>query len=454
MNDLFNLKDLGFEEIAEKCMKQTKNRIYLKYRALSPAIYRMPVEYVQAGNGQFGTDAQKIYADPMNVVLVYRKSPDELERMYIHMLFHCIFLHPFITKAQVEEDLWNLSMDICCESAVLRLEPKDFDNRDDTRRNIISVISGKVQMMLPELVYREMRSGDYDLMALTDLFHMDNHLWMVRNQFRDNHCKEDNSSSELSETGQRTCGDASNSQIKQEWSTVSRKIAADIQSFHSQGSDPGSTVNEIEYLIKDKMEYGEFLRQFAVIEEKMQVNMDEFDYMFYIYGLSLPGQKKLLIEPLEYKEKKVVKEFVIAIDTSGSCSGELVQRFLRKTYSILKETESFSNRVNIHIIQCDAKVQQDIKITNKDEMEEYMQNMRLFGFGGTDFRPVFEYVDTLIKNKEFENLSGLLYFTDGYVTYPRKPTPYKTAFVFLEDYENRKDIPSWAMSVFWKDDLL
>lgn len=38
----------------------------------------------------------------------------------------------------------------------------------------------------------------------------------------------------------------------------------------------------------------------------------------------------LLIEPLEYKEDKVIKDFVIAIDTSGSCAGELVKKFLNK----------------------------------------------------------------------------------------------------------------------------
>ena len=36
-----------------------------------------------------------------------------------------------------------------------------------------------------------------------------------------------------------------------------------------------------------------------------------------------------------------IREFVIAIDTSGSVAGETVQRFVQKTYTILKSTESF-----------------------------------------------------------------------------------------------------------------
>lgn len=72
----------------------------------------------------------------------------------------------------------------------------------------------------------------------------------------------------------------------------------------------------------------------------MRVNDDEFDYIFYTYGLKL-YERMPLIEPLEYKEVKRIKEFVIAIDTSGSVSGELVQKFIQKTYNILKTRKAF-----------------------------------------------------------------------------------------------------------------
>ena len=67
----------------------------------------------------------------------------------------------------------------------------------------------------------------------------------------------------------------------------------------------------------------------------MRINDDEYDYIFYTYGLR-QYKNMPLIEPLEYKEVKRIREFVIAIDTSGSTSGELVQRFMQKTYNILK----------------------------------------------------------------------------------------------------------------------
>ena len=173
---------------------------------------------------------------------------------------------------------------------------------------------------------------------------------------------------------------------------------------------------------------------------------DSFDYNFYTYGLRLYGNMPL-IEPLESREVKKIEEFVIVIDTSMSCSGELVQRFLEETYGILSDSGNFFQKVNIHIIQCDEKVHSDVKITGAEELQEYMNSLELYGDGGTDFRPAFAYVEELMEKREFENLKGLVYFTDGYGLFPAKMPPYRTAFVFMEQEPEDVDIPAWAMKL-------
>ena len=83
-----------------------------------------------------------------------------------------------------------------------------------------------------------------------------------------------------------------------------------------------------------------------------------------------------------------------------------------------------------------------------------MKNFELKGFGGTDFRPVFEYVDELIRRGEFENLKGLIYFTDGYGTFPDKKPAYETAFIFVDDEYGQPQIPVWAIKlVLAKDEI-
>lgn len=178
--------------------------------------------------------------------------------------------------------------------------------------------------------------------------------------------------------------------------------------------------------------------------ELLRVSDSEFDPIFYTYGLSLYGDMPL-VEPLEYRDAKRVREFVIAIDTSGSTTGELVQRFLTKTWNVLMSTESFFSRVNIHIIQCDAAVQEAVRITCRKDFEHYLSSMEIHGLGGTDFRPTFAYVDQQIRENAFRHLNGMLYFTDGHGTFPEAMPAYRTAFVFLRNANNNLKVPPWAI---------
>lgn len=80
--------------------------------------------------------------------------------------------------------------------------------------------------------------------------------------------------------------------------------------------------------------------------------------------------------------------------------------------------------------------------------------MRIKGLGGTDFRPVFQRVAEMIQKKEFVNLKGLIYFTDGYGTFPERMPPYKTAFVFVEEGYEIPEVPVWAMKlILTKEDM-
>ena len=186
-----------------------------------------------------------------------------------------------------------------------------------------------------------------------------------------------------------------------------------------------------------------------LIEEDCHINDDEFDYIFYTYGLQL-YRNVPLIEPLEYKDVKRIREFVIAIDTSGSVSGELVQRFVQKTYNILKSEESFFRSVNIYIVQCDTRVQDAALITSIDELEGYMAKLEIKGFGGTDFRPVFEFIDSQRAQGKLCDMKGMIFFTDAMGTFPEEMPSYETAFVIMQgDYETGEQpvLPPWVTRV-------
>ena len=140
-----------------------------------------------------------------------------------------------------------------------------------------------------------------------------------------------------------------------------------------------------------------------------------------------------LIEPLESREVTKISEFVIVIDTSYSTNGPLVQKFLEETFQIIQERDSFFHKSQIRIIQCDNQVHSDIIIKEQRDIPKLLHNFELIGGGGTDFRPAFSYINKLLENGEFQNLKGVLYFTDGKGIYPAKRPPYETAFLHCKN---------------------
>ena len=207
----------------------------------------------------------------------------------------------------------------------------------------------------------------------------------------------------------------------------------------------GRTVLEqIRVANRDDVDYRAFLRRFAAPREILAVDGDAFDYIYYTYGLQLYGNMPL-VEPPETREERRIEDFVIAVDTSMSTSGELVRQFLSCTYAILRSTETFTRKVNIRILQCDDRVRADTPIHDLRELKGYMENFQLSGGSSTDFRPVFEYVDQLQHQGAFTSLRGLVYFTDGMGIYPKKRPPYEAAFVLLEEPPLAVEMPPWAI---------
>ena len=228
----------------------------------------------------------------------------------------------------------------------------------------------------------------------------------------------------------------------------------DMETFSREAAEGSRGLTEqLRIENRRRYDYREFLRRFSVLKEEMQVDMDAFDYIFYNYGMALYGNMPL-IEPQETREVRKIEEFVIVIDTSMSCKETLVLRFLEETYSVLKESESFFRNIHIRILQCDERVWEDAEITGQEELKSYMEHFTVRGQGGTDFRPAFAYVEELLAKKVFYHLRGLIYFTDGYGTFPVKMPPYETAFVFLQENYRDADVPPWAIKLILGEDEL
>ena len=449
-------KETRAAELGVQILHYARNELLVVLRFLDLALCKLTPEATR--QVCLATDGEKLYFDPWYVFRLYQEGSAEITRAYLHSVLHCIFYHPFVSTS-IDQSLWNLSCDIAVENTIMELGLKQLDTADAAALGKkLTDLSRQYGKLTAERLYKSFMQSpppSIQLEALRKQFERDRHdPWYAdaagsqgtggsgRTSLRLAGAQGQASPNARSDTGQSGPQAALAS-----WQGISARAKIDLEtSSKSWGDRAANLLQNLVEVNREQYDYAEFLRKFAVLGEAMQINDDEFDYIFYTYGLQL-YRNLPLIEPLEYKEVRRIKEFVIAIDTSGSVQGDLVQKFISKTYNILSQQESYFTKINIHIIQCDAEVQEDLMISSQREFEECLKGLTLKGFGGTDFRPVFQYVDQLIRQGEFANLKGLIYFTDGYGTFPERKPDYDVAFVFVDGDYQQPQIPSWAIKL-------
>ncbi|MCR5846102.1 MAG: VWA-like domain-containing protein [bacterium] len=489
-------------DIAVEVLEECRDSLMMAFRFLDVALWKMPYG-AMSSPFPLGTNGKVMLFTPRLVLTQFIDFPKELVRDYLHTQLHCIFRHPFDTEHD-DSAAWSLTCDIVVEAIAIEMAGKRFPSEIDPQRleaiDRLTTILGK---FTPARLYRAFVLVNKDVEAAKELGISPTYMWDLKMIFeRDCHdfwasskikppdvgsssqpgkqdsqgqseqrqeaegeedeasnagdgeddSRTDDEGSEGEGSGENILTEEEREISQEEWEEIAKQIETDLESFSKAwGDNAGNLVATLAIANRKKRDYADFLKRFAVLNEEMKINDDEFDYIYYTYGIDHYGNMPL-VEPLEYMETNRVRDFVIAIDTSGSTSGPLVENFIYRTYEILHQSESFSDRINIHIVQCDERIQRDTKVTNIRELEEYANSFEIRGHGGTDFRPVFQYVDELLAQGEFDDLRGLIYFTDGQGTYPTKMPEYDTAFVFLDDRFDRRAVPPWAMKIVLDED--
>ena len=445
------------EKIAREVINLARNKLLVNMRFLDMALNRLKVSPNPEATSCSSVDGKIYIYDPKHILTAYRLEENLPARSFLHSVFHCVFRHMFVNPL-VNRDYWDLACDIAVESVINDLGlPYLTTLMSEKQQQFLDGFKEEMKTPSAEKVYRfliDKKLPDEKMKTLALLFKEDDHfLWYLTDEEK---AKLGIDGYSLSADGDSD-GESGHLMgvrmfLIQDWTNISERMAVDIASFGKlQGTGAGLLSQNLREVNRERYNYEEFLKKFAVRGEIMKINPDEFDYNFYTYGLQL-YENMPLIEPLEYKDVKRIRDFVIAIDTSGSVAGDLVQKFVQKTYNILKSTESFFTKINLHIIQCDAAIQEDVKITSQQEFDDYLKKMKLHGFGGTDFRPVFSYVTAMIECGEFDNLKGMIYFTDGYGTFPAKKPDYDAAFVFVDDEATDVKVPPWAIKLVLRTD--
>ena len=161
----------------------------------------------------------------------------------------------------------------------------------------------------------------------------------------------------------------------------------------------------VEQVRESKMPWRQILARFFRATAKSDYSWLRPNRRFLASGIYLPSLHSEALGPV-----------VIGFDTSGSVAGPEIEQFAGCINAILRQTKPEA----VHVVYCDADVQH-VQVFRASDYPLTFKKLQPKGGGGTDFRPVFDYV----KNKRI-NPVALLYLTDMYGSFPDKQPKYPT----------------------------
>ena len=347
------------------------------------------------------TDGNGIYFGEKQLLFQTASKGSELAVLGLcHTILHCLFLHPFRAVGK-DADIYDVACDLTVAYYVDDLgapfgDRKHIEYRKHLYKSIIEQFGG-----------------------ITESF-----------------C-----SAYLAGVDKEKLEEIGNAE--KQWIEIAKKIIPRL------GKDQRELQRRLENVTGGKRDYRKLLERFIKTSEKRTPD-DDFDYIFYCYGLSL-YKNVPLIENLETSDAKDYSQIVVAIDVSGSTAGEPVKVFLREVYSICSQISERDN-LKLRIIQCDSDIRSDEIIDGDEDFRNKMKNFKLEGGGGTDFRPVFERLE--LDKKRGAKIRALLYFTDGYGTFPTENPDFKVCFLLYGENADEIRTPYFSYKIVLdKDDL-
>lgn len=472
------------EALAAEVVRLAQNTLLVRYRFLDRALFRMQPRVHES---VCGTDGRFWQYVPARLLARYVDDRDAAVHLLLHSLLHNVFRHFFANSAKPE--LWDIACDMMAEKIVSDLQVCSVSA---DRAAVLGIWQKEIVPFTAEKIYaylvRENLNAER-LTALAELFCEDDHvLWYGRQSVFRKDKKEEmrgartgsgNTPQGATQEEKREQADQALTKepgelpqgtlqavqaderdgnagelvrLVQGWQEIAQRMQVELEHFARGGHGYSDLSMQLAFANRERQDYSIFLKKFAAaLREQMRVDLDTFDYNYYAYGLHLYGNMPL-IEPLEYREGKVIRSFAVILDTSGSVDRSLLEKFLQKTYDCLLSEESFAKRFAVHIVQADCKVQSDVCIHSAQELQGYLRTLTIRGRGGTDFRPALQYVESLQKDGSLPDLKGVLYFTDGEGTFPERKPPFEVAFVYVGEEAFRAKVPAWALKVVFSDE--
>ena len=199
---------------------------------------------------------------------------------------------------------------------------------------------------------------------------------------------------------------ASSSDAEELAEEMKERLEQVFQKLKRQGDLPKDMHFVVPEYFSHKIDWREFLYGYIASHAKTTYSFNPPNMKYLYRGIYLPSLSSDLLR------------IIVAVDTSGSVDEALLGTFLGEVNSMMQQYPNYE----IDLITADAKIQ-----SHKTFLPGELLDYELSGGGGTDFRPVFEYIDQHI---DYPTL--LLYFTDGQGTFPQHEPSYDLLWIMPE----------------------
>ena len=170
-----------WRSIGREILFSARTELYMNLPFLDSALAALP-----AADGYdtptLATDTRVLFFSGAWLAQQYERSRANVNRAYLHTLFHCLLRHPGKTRGR-DADLWDLSCDIAVESMLDSLDYRclQAEKVSVRRQNIYRELRDELPVLTAEAVYRHFRRtrlNSYDCATLTRVFATDEHtLW-------------------------------------------------------------------------------------------------------------------------------------------------------------------------------------------------------------------------------------------------------------------------------------
>lgn len=435
--------------LAEKILLYSRRYISQQIPPMLAPIYALRQEPLPAP-APMAADGARLFYSPEKVIADFRQDRNAPARQLLHVTLHCLLGHLKARPCGGDGDLFDDAADLKAAQLAQALSPELCPVGNDTS---VFAFSSPLAVLCAQGredpdVRKEMRR-----FVLKHTLHTDDHnLWSLPPAQVPQPGDGEGGAPEAApgqkdragHPGRGSGADREDREPAPDWEGMLQELDQRLRDSSGWGTAAGFLQREYDAAEENQISYSDFLRRFASPSERLLLDPDSFDPRWYYLGLELYGNVPLL-EPSELSEPPLPDDIVLALDTSGSCSGEVCRRFLRETLNLLRDISAGVSRFHILALQCDTEIQKEILLESTDQLEGFLEDFTPRGFGGTDFRPVFDRVEELRRDGTLPRVRGLLYLSDGFGDFPREAPDYPVTFLLLKDGMGwTPSLPDWA----------